>query len=1198
MKTRQQRKAVSQLHNRKSAQEISRQSKRLAYASLATVTLLGGMGATPTVLADEIFSERSELSEQPVNDTPTLPSNLNDEKPELPVADVTPAPANEQADDKITAEDTATLTMAEPAPLPTKDITPAQEKLTSAKNKSAKTANSKLKKLEKASRLGDQAYVFTKDDLVFTDTNKTVIAGFSDDFLQNRYADWNGELVFDSALSNVTGIDDYAFYGVENLVSVNLNALTNLTTIGDAAFQDNVNLTNVNFASLPKLTTIGASAFDGCYNLATFNFSGTPALETIGISAFNGCTNLTGLNFDNLTKLKTIGNSAFAGSENVTGINFEKLTALETIGDWAFADTSLTTVNLISLPHLSVIGQSAFATPDAIMKNVTLKDLPLLTSVNDQMLGNCATLVLEDLPGIETLPNQAFSNKNIEKITVQNLPNLTTLGHNVFTNNKLEEVNLLNLPKLTTLGDAPFHAAHNLETVTLDNLPLLTKVPDQAFTLSQSLTTVNFNNLPALTTIGEKAFEMCNSLANLNFDDVSKNLTTISNGALMGCGALESFDFGQFPSLSTLGDQAFGGSGLKTVDLNSLSALSTLGAGVFSDCENLTTVKLENLPQLTTIGDGALGSAVQNATFKDLPLLENFGDDLFEGTYDLTTLTIDNLLGLTSFESDSFAGADFQNLTTVNLFNLPNLITFEYNAFSELPNLTAVNLENVANVTMIGDGAFTNCENLATFAFEKLTGLTRIGEGAFCTTGLTTINLNGLADLSSIGYDAFSFNAQLTSVDFEQLIGLTIIANYAFSSNDNLTAFAFEKIPNLTTIGAGAFSDTGLTAINLSGLTNLTSIGSFAFSNTRSLQQVTVGELAPDIIADFAFFNTRPGGFVVPADASALDTARAFIDKINGNEASGSYNEFLNADRWTIGASITYKYVDESGKVIKQDTDGHSVIPFSFTGYDGASYDIPAVPEIKGYDEPKLISGDETGVLAPFANEIVYQYRTEAQPFTIFWVDTDGNELDSQTYSGYIDDEFDLTPKLIQDYDFQELAGSVLANDNTRSASDFNWMTATELAGQKMKFGDNNGRSYKFIYAKKVALPDDNNNQGQPGDNGTTDTKPDKPTGKPVVPGNIPGPAGGTKPANKPINNPTNLPISGDDKPSGTSGTQGGGTTTTSQNSVQPNNNSQTTQAQTGSLPKSGRVTDYLLPVLGAVLVGIIGLVTFRKRRN
>lgn len=86
--------------------------------------------------------------------------------------------------------------------------------------------------------------------------------------------------------SNITTINDGAFYGCSNLTSVNL---PNVTFVGNYAFGSCLNLTTVN---LPKVTWIANSAFTSCINLSTIKL---PRVTTIQTGAFISCSNLLSL---------------------------------------------------------------------------------------------------------------------------------------------------------------------------------------------------------------------------------------------------------------------------------------------------------------------------------------------------------------------------------------------------------------------------------------------------------------------------------------------------------------------------------------------------------------------------------------------------------------------------------------------------------------------------------------------------------------------------------------------------------------------------------------------------------------------------------------------------------------------------------------------------------------------------------------
>lgn len=1097
--------------------------KQMAYAGLATITLVGGMGGIPVALADELLAERteevdkkeqtdaSEVGETSTGPTITIPDDLPMGDAVEPAESTAPAKPIAESDAGVEANVT-TNRMASKAglpKLPTKEVTPTPS-LKSARAKTAQQPVATPKTKDKQVRVGAVAHTFTKADFMFADGAKTIITGFSEGFLDDVYADWNGALSFATGFGDVTAIADGAF----------------------------------NAGNLP----------DSGENFVSVDFSGLTSLQTIGEQAFYQCRNLATVSFDVLPQLMTIDTEAFYGTQNLTSFNFIGLPKLTAIGAEAFADGALAEVKLTALQDLATIGNHAFANNNG-GQMVTVTDLPKLTVINGDMFYSADTVMLENLPGVTSLADQAFNGSNgnyTNHLTLKNLPNLRTFGSSVFSSGRYVDINLIDLPKLETLGERPFTTSGALETVTLKNLPLLTTIPHDAFVLCSSLATVNLAELPALESIADNAFGYCQSMENLNFDDSLTSFTTIGGNAFYGLHRLGNLDFTKLPKLTTIGTNAFGDSGLAEVDfsattelaiiaknafygtaitdldISGLPQLTTIGASAFSGCQNLATVKLTSLEQLATIETNAFGNNrnLTTATFTDLPLLADFDSNIFGNSEpNLETLTLDDLPSLATLAPYIF-GYEFTDLTTVNLRNLTNLTDIGYGAFSSLPKLTGVNLDNLPALANFGDYTFSNCPKLAVFNFEKLSAL--------------------------------------------------------------------------TSIGVSAFSDTGLTDLDFTGLKKLAMIGDYAFANTQNLTSVIVGDLGPDFAAGFssyAFGGTKPTGIVVPTNASALDTAQLFCDRINGNdETASNWNQFTGDNMWTIGASVTYKYVDQAGQEITQGTDGTQIMPFSLIGHLGEAYEIPAVPEIVGYGPGQLISGEDNGILAPFANQIVYQYHAEAQPFTVYLVDTDGNELEAQSYAGYVDDEIDLTPKTLLGYDFKEIHGSLMTS-NSRAVADVAWADAdATLIGKHMTRGENNGRSYKFVYAKQVVAPDT-----------PIVNKPD--TGASTnKPGLVPNPSGtgtsGTVPNKQPsvAKDPGELPISGDDKTPEKSGTgkQPGNDGSTSADAT-PLVNSEVPAAKvsTTNLPKSGRAQNIWLPVVGtALLAGMLGLYAISKKRK
>lgn len=134
--------------------------------------------------------------------------------------------------------------------------------------------------------------------------------------------------------SSLTSIRPYAFYGCQELVSVDLPSLLSVTA---RVFYDCSKLKSLH---LPSVESIGEWAFYSCNLLASINL---PELVEISSRAFQECWVLEDVN---VPKLKTIGTSALSFTPKLQRLDLPSCTS---IGASAFhKDFSLTTVILRS----------------------------------------------------------------------------------------------------------------------------------------------------------------------------------------------------------------------------------------------------------------------------------------------------------------------------------------------------------------------------------------------------------------------------------------------------------------------------------------------------------------------------------------------------------------------------------------------------------------------------------------------------------------------------------------------------------------------------------------------------------------------------------------------------------------------------------------------------------------------------------
>ena len=379
----------------------------------------------------------------------------------------------------------------------------------------------------------------------------------------------------------------------------------------------------------------------------------------------------------------------------------------------------------------------------------------------------------------------------------------------------------------------------------------------------------------SVTSIGEGAFMGCSSLTKLDFAENS-NLTTIVKGAFWGCTKLPSMDLSNLTALKEIGENAF-----KTCTFTSFvfpSTVEKIGNSIFSDCKQLTTV---NIPSsLTSIGNNAFYScsALVTVDVAENGVLKTIGDAAFQNcsaltTFDFSKLTALEKIGSNAFRSCKVLDGEVALASTVK--------TIGSNAFLECYKITGVNIPD--GVTTIESGTFIKCYALTSVTFGADSLLTNIKYNAFSESGLTSIIIpKGVTEignqaffrckslgsiefdkdsvLTTLGTSVFEENLPLTEVTLPST--LTSMGNAVFLGCSNLTKInipagikvinlctfegckalktvTFEEGSQLTTIGPKAFRTTGLTSITIPN--SVTSIGSTAFHSCENLEYINLG---------------------------------------------------------------------------------------------------------------------------------------------------------------------------------------------------------------------------------------------------------------------------------------------------------------------------------------------------------------------
>ncbi len=315
----------------------------------------------------------------------------------------------------------------------------------------------------------------------------------------------------------------------------------------------------------------------------------------------------------------------------------------------------------------------------------------------------------------------------------------------------------------------------------------------------------------SIKSIGENAFRFC---ANLNSITFSDSLTTIGTNAFEET-ALSTLLLPA--SLETLGDGAFADCFLLTeVTIPDTTKLTTIGAEMFSGCENLSTL---NLPATSNSLSSFGESAFSNCAFTSFVVpdyITDLGESAFSGNSYLTSFTLG--LGITTIPDSAFESTgltslpDLKNVTYISDYafynsNIVSLtlssdIRYNHSAFGWITTLESVFLEE--NFSGYLSGIFSGSGNIRHENYESgmITNLyfnntkeevetDGIASSAGITfeddifTDLTNISHNsvGFVGGANIKYIHYLYEATFKSED-----GLTIYDTDRYYAGASLTA--------------------------------------------------------------------------------------------------------------------------------------------------------------------------------------------------------------------------------------------------------------------------------------------------------------------------------------------------------------------------------------------------------------------------
>ncbi|MCH5345509.1 MAG: leucine-rich repeat domain-containing protein [Muribaculaceae bacterium] len=287
------------------------------------------------------------------------------------------------------------------------------------------------------------------------------------------------------------------------------------------------------------------------------------------------------------------------------------------------------------------------------------------------------------------IPNYAFIGS---KITSVKLPStLTAIGEGAFAGSKIQAIEFP--ASLKSIGNSAFNNCDNLKQV---NVAAGIETGNYVFANCANLETASLNSIE----VPVGAFRNCPKLETAY---ISQSVKSIGADAYAGCSKLTTISF--WPTLETIGNSAFYGTGLEIADLSRCGNMTAIGDNVFADCLNLTTVYFP--ANITSLGSGLFFDNISLTDIKDFPTgLTEIPDHFMKGASNV------NSLDMMNERIESIGHYAFHNLNGVERWKAPDSLRYIGDGAMEgWTSLEYIDASMVNLVPELGEDVWAGVEN-------------------------------------------------------------------------------------------------------------------------------------------------------------------------------------------------------------------------------------------------------------------------------------------------------------------------------------------------------------------------------------------------------------------------------------------------------------------------------------------------------